>query len=70
MANAFVIETSRFTAGIIAAQDRGYRFYASHPAMVPLEGAFFVSPRAAQRAAEKLAGDSEAPPARGRARWT
>jgi len=68
MANAFVIETTRFTAGIIAAQGKGFRFYASHPAMVPLEGAIFGSPSAAQRAAEKLAGDREPPPARGRMR--
>ena len=69
MADAFVIETSKFTAGIIAAQDRGYRFYASHPDMLPLEGTIFGSPRAAQKAAEKLAGDRTPAPARGRSGW-
>jgi hypothetical protein len=56
MAEAFIIETATLTAGIIiAAQDRGFRFYASHPAMASLEGQTFQSVRAAQRAAEKLA---------------
>jgi hypothetical protein len=55
MADAFVIEVSRFTAGIVAGQRKGFRFYASHPAMAPLEGRVFGSPLAAQKAAEKLA---------------
>jgi len=65
MADAYVIETSQFTAGIIAAQQRGYRFYASHPAMLKLEGEIFSSPIAAQRAAERLAGDLRVAPTRG-----
>ena len=68
MAEAFVIETSHYTAGIVAAQDRGFRFYASHPAMVPLEGRIFRNPKAAQFAAEELAANTEIPPARGRLR--
>ena len=66
MADAYVIETSQFTAGIIAAQHKGYRFYASHPTMLQLEGEIFSSPRAAQVAAERLAGDIRTAPSR---RW-
>ena len=55
MADAFVIETTEFTAGIVAAHPRGYRFYASHPSMSLLEGQIVGSPQAAQKAAEKLA---------------
>ncbi len=65
MSDAYIIETSLFTAGIIAAHRNGFRFYASHPAMFPLEGKFFGTPSAAQRAAERLASDTNpAPPPR------
>ena len=69
MADAFIIETSQFTAGIVSAHHSGYQFYASHPAMMPLEGKIFGSPKAAQYAAEQLAGDTEPAPARGRRAW-
>jgi hypothetical protein len=65
MADAFIIETAQFAAGIVAADAKGFRFYASHPAMLKLEGETFGSPRAAQRAAERLAGDLRIAPARG-----
>jgi len=58
MADAFIIETRTLTAGIAAAQGSGYRFYASHPAASSMEGQYFGSLQAAQRAAEKLASDS------------
>ena len=61
MSDAYIIETALFTAGIVAAHRKGFRFYASHPAMFPLEGRFFGSPNAAQRAAEKLAAEFGSP---------
>ena len=59
MTDAFIIETSTLTAGIVAAYEQGFRFYASHPAMFALEGRMFGTVKAAQRAAEKLAADVE-----------
>jgi hypothetical protein len=53
--DAYIIETATVTAGIVAAQGRGFLFYAAHPDMYALDGRTFSSPRAAQRAAEKLA---------------
>ncbi len=44
MSDAFIIETASITAGIVASQGQGFCFYASHPSMFPLEGAFFDSP--------------------------
>lgn len=55
MTDAFIIETTTVTAGIVAAHGRGFRFYASHPSMFVLEGRVFDSPKAAQNAAEKVA---------------
>jgi hypothetical protein len=61
MANAFIIETGAVTAGIIALQDRGgFRFYASHPAMYPLDGQIFRSVKAAERAAAERLGKTGA----------
>ena len=56
MTDAYIIETATLTAGIVAAQGRGFRFYASHPSMFVLEGQFFDSLKAAQKACEKIAG--------------
>jgi len=55
MTDAYIIETATLTAGIVAAQGRGFRFYASHPSMFVLEGQFFDSLKAAQTACEKIA---------------
>ena len=55
MTDAYIIETATLTAGIVAAQGRGFRFYASHPSMFVLEGQFFDSLKAAQQACEKIA---------------
>ena len=55
MTDAYIIETATLTAGIVAAQGRGFRFYASHPSMFVLEGQFFDSLKAAQKACEKIA---------------
>ena len=54
MTNAFVIETSNFTAGIVTGERAGFRFYAAHRAMASLEGTIYRSPQAAQVAAERL----------------
>jgi hypothetical protein len=63
MSDAYIIETPLMTAGIVAAQEKGFRFYASHPAMFPLEGKVFESVKAAQRAADILAATFRTPPA-------
>jgi hypothetical protein len=55
MTDAYIIETATLTAGIVAAQGRGFRFYASHPSMFVLEGQVFDSLKAAQTACEKVA---------------
>ncbi len=55
MTDAYIIETTMLTAGIVAAHGRGFRFYASHPSMFVMDGQVFDSPKAAQNAAEKLA---------------
>jgi hypothetical protein len=55
MTDAYIIETATLTAGIVAAQGRGFRFYASHPSMFVLEGQFFDSLKAAEKACEKIA---------------
>jgi hypothetical protein len=54
MTDAYIIETATLTAGIVAAQGRGFRFYASHPSMFVLEGQVFDSLKAVQKACEKL----------------
>jgi hypothetical protein len=58
MTDAFIIETATLTAGIVAAQGGGFRFYASHPSMFPLEGAFFDTLKACHRAVERLERES------------
>jgi hypothetical protein len=68
MTDAFIIETSTITAGIVAAYGQGFRFYASHPSMFSLDGQFFGTPKAAQRAAEILAG-GPSPKAAPRSKW-
>jgi hypothetical protein len=55
MADAYVIETASGTAGIVARDTVGFRFYASTPPFYDLEGKRFSSPAAARRAAEQLA---------------
>ena len=54
MATAFVIETSRITAGIVTGEFEGFRFHATHPSKTPLDGTLYRSLGAAQRAAEGL----------------
>lgn len=54
MSNAYVIEVSHQTAGIVVADDRGFRFFSSTPAFDSLEGGHFGSARAAERAVKAL----------------
>jgi hypothetical protein len=58
MTDAFIIETATLTAGIVAAQGRGFRFYASHPSMFPLDGASFDTLKACQHAVERLESEN------------
>ena len=53
-ANAYVIEIGEETAGIVAAEKRGFRFYSSHDTYSALEGALFNTPRQAEFAARAL----------------
>jgi hypothetical protein len=54
MSNAYIIETSRYAAGIVTGEASGFRFFAAHPEMASLDGALFASPKAAELAAARL----------------
>jgi hypothetical protein len=54
MSHAYIIEVAGQTAGIIAADTRGFRFHVSNTAFQPLEGRAFSTPQAAERAARAL----------------
>lgn len=56
MADAYIIEISGYTAGIVARDHAGqaFTFFASHPAFYPIEGHRFGAPSAASRAAKRL----------------
>jgi hypothetical protein len=56
MSNAYVIEVFDQTAGIVVAEQRGFRFFSSTPAFDVLEGSHFGSARAAGRAVKVLIG--------------
>jgi hypothetical protein len=50
MPHAYIIEIANQTAGIVVAEDRGFRFFSSESAFDSLEGTHFGSARAAERA--------------------
>lgn len=54
MSKAYIIEIHGRTAGIITADERGYRFFSSERAFDGLDGQQFRSPRHAERAARAL----------------
>jgi hypothetical protein len=54
MPNAYVIEVGSHTAGIVAKDERGYRFFSSDRIFDSLEGREFRSARDAERAARAL----------------
>ncbi len=49
--SAYVIEIGEETAGIVTAEQRGFRFFAAASPYAKLEGAIFNSPRQAEIAA-------------------
>jgi hypothetical protein len=54
MPQAYIIEVESRTAGIVAKDERGYRFYSSDRIFDGLEGRQFRSARDAERAARAL----------------
>jgi hypothetical protein len=54
MPQAYIIEVGSRTAGIVAKDERGYRFYSSDRIFDGLEGRQFRSARDAERAARSL----------------
>lgn len=54
MSNAYIIEVSDRAAGIVVADDSGFRFFSSDRAFDALEGGYFGSARAAERAVKAL----------------
>ena len=54
MTQAYIIEIESRTAGIVARDEQGYRFYSSDRAFDGLEGREFRSARHAERAARTL----------------
>jgi hypothetical protein len=54
MSKAYVIEVRNRTAGIVAGDERGFRFFSSGRGFDPLEGCEFHSARDAERAAIAL----------------
>lgn len=57
MPNAYVIEVSGVTAGIVTREAEGcdFNFYSAAPRFNVMEGQVFADPLAAERAARKLA---------------
>jgi len=56
MSHAFIIEIRNRTAGMVAGDGRGFRFFSSERAFDSLEGRHFRSVRHAERAASALVG--------------
>ena len=54
MTQAYIIEIESRVAGIVARDERGYRFFSSDRAFDGLEGREFRSPRLAERTARTL----------------
>jgi|SRR4051812_4947287 hypothetical protein len=61
MPQAYIIEVANRTAGIVAKEERGYRFYSSDRIFDGLEGRQFRSARDAERAARALLQERVAP---------
>jgi hypothetical protein len=54
MPKAYIIEVQNQTAGIVAGDERGFRFFSSERLFDSLEGRDFPSARDAERAARAL----------------
>jgi hypothetical protein len=63
MSDAYVIEVSGRTAGIVArdSQNNSFRFYSAVPRFTAIEGQRFSDPLAAERAARMLAKHGSLP---------
>ena len=66
MADAYILETARDTAGIVVAEPGGLRFYASTPVFNQIDGVLYRSLKAARVAVDKLAQSGHEHYARGR----
>lgn len=54
MSNAYIIEVSHRTAGIVVKEVRGVRFFSSDTAFTSIDGGLFASARAAEFAARMI----------------
>ena len=54
MSETYLIETDREAAGVIVREGRGFRFLSASRRFWALEGAFYRTPREAERAARAL----------------
>jgi len=54
MSQAYIIEVSSYTAGLVVRDETGFRFFSSERAFDRLDGHRFSSVRAAERAANFL----------------
>jgi hypothetical protein len=63
MSDAYVIQVSGFTAGIVTRETEGcgFNFFSAAPRFNAMEGQHFSDPLAAERAARKLAGYGSLP---------
>lgn len=61
MSKAYIIEIYDRTAGIITADERGFRFFSSERTFDSLDGQQFRSPRHAERAARALLNAGQSP---------
>ncbi|OYU92125.1 MAG: hypothetical protein CFE29_04715 [Bradyrhizobiaceae bacterium PARB1] len=58
MPHAYIIEIANRTAGIVVAEERGFRFFSSETDFNSLEGTRFGSARAVERAVRALLDNS------------
>lgn len=54
MADAYILETARETAGIVVAEPGGLRFYAATPGFNRIDGVLYRSLKAARSAVDDL----------------
>lgn len=54
MADAYILETARETAGIVVAEPGGVRFYAASPGFNRIDGVLYRSVKAARTAVDEV----------------
>jgi hypothetical protein len=59
MYDTYIIETRQGAAGVVVRDGRGFRFFAATYAFSSLEGQVFDTPKQAETAAIRRAGDRE-----------